>query len=375
MITSESGIRNSKFRWFNYLVPALLFISTNAYAIRNTNMRRMKLIIAALLVILPFAANAAPILRGDFDPSAVEYEFVGLPFGQIIVSDGNLTVSDGEVRTVARGDLVSPTYYDGNDASVIRLDFASSISAIGLDFNSNNADTTLSVFDSLDNLIESFTLSAAEQFPCAGFLCGFVGLDVGALNIAYVLIDTPLIGDELFIDNIIYQAIEPTNFFTLAILPDTQMYVEQHPEILEAQMDWIVANQEAENIIYVAHLGDLKDDLSCDNKTVNNGVGNARTEWAIVNDAFTILDAADIAYGVVPGNHDFEQISSTCPTDFSCATGESETCAQRPLGIEDMNIATFNSVLGPSRFNDPAAPGYQPTYGDPGITPGARRVG
>ena len=99
-------------------------------------MRRMKLIIAglliaALLVISPFAANAAPISRVDFDASAVEFGFDGVTTGQIIVPDGNLlTVRDGEVRTLARGDLVTPTYYDGNDASVIRMDFTSPISAI-----------------------------------------------------------------------------------------------------------------------------------------------------------------------------------------------------------------------------------------------------
>ena len=44
----------------------------------------------------------------------------------------------------------------------------------------------------------------------------------------------------------------------------------------------------------------------CDNKTVNVGTGAGRTEWQIVDQAFSDLDTANIAYAVVPGNHDFE---------------------------------------------------------------------
>jgi hypothetical protein len=140
--------------------------------------------------------------------------------------------------------------------------------------------------------------------------------------------------------------------FSIVIIPDTQMYVEQHPEVFEAQIDWIVANEGAENIIYVAHLGDLKDDLSCDTKTVNVGTGNGRSEWQIVDQALGDLDAAAIAYGVVPGNHDFDQVSGGCP-NFT---------TQRPLG-------TYDSLMGPGRFAG------TPHYGDPSVpTPGNRVV-
>ena len=71
--------------------------------------------------------------------------------------------------------------------------------------------------------------------------------------------------------------------FSVVVLPDSQFYVEQHPEIIEAQIDWIVANQAIENIIYVAQLGDLNDDQLCDIKTVNVGTGAGRTEWAIID--------------------------------------------------------------------------------------------
>ena len=38
--------------------------------------------------------------------------------------------------------------------------------------------------------------------------------------------------------------------FSIVVMTDSQFYAERHPEILEAQIDWIVANQVAENIIY-----------------------------------------------------------------------------------------------------------------------------
>jgi hypothetical protein len=143
--------------------------------------------------------------------------------------------------------------------------------------------------------------------------------------------------------------VEPANnIFSIVIIPDTQLYVEDHPEIFEAQIDWIIANQAAENIIYVSHLGDLKDTQTCDNPTVTNGSGDGRTEWQIVDQTFDRLDAANIPYGVVPGNHDFDSInpgtaSERCPN----WTGE------RPLGLYN-NVNNF----APSRF------AADPWYGD-----------
>jgi hypothetical protein len=130
--------------------------------------------------------------------------------------------------------------------------------------------------------------------------------------------------------------------FSIVVIPDTQWYAELAPEVLESQIDWIVAEAGPadENIIYVAHLGDLKDDLSCDNKTITAGTGASRTEWQIVDQAFSDLDGANIAYGVVPGNHDFDQLAGDCP-DF----------------VNDRPLTIFNSVFGPERF------GVMPEYG------------
>ena len=37
--------------------------------------------------------------------------------------------------------------------------------------------------------------------------------------------------------------------FSIVQITDSQYYAERHPEILEAQIDWIVANEVSENII------------------------------------------------------------------------------------------------------------------------------
>jgi len=140
--------------------------------------------------------------------------------------------------------------------------------------------------------------------------------------------------------------------FSIVVIPDTQIYVEETPEIFEAQIDWIVANQVAENIIYVAHLGDLKDDQSCDNKTVNVGTGGGRSEWQIVDQAIADLDAANIPYGLAVGNHDFDQFGGNrCPN----------WTTERPL-------VTYNSLFGPNRYIGDAH------YGDPGLGTQGNRV-
>ena len=78
--------------------------------------------------------------------------------------------------------------------------------------------------------------------------------------------------------------------FKIAVLPDTQNYSSNHPEIFKAQTQWIADNWEEENIKYVVHLGDI----------VNN---NNVPQWENANAAMRTLDGV-VPYSVVPGNHD-----------------------------------------------------------------------
>ncbi len=144
-------------------------------------------------------------------------------------------------------------------------------------------------------------------------------------------------------------ALADNHEFSMVVLPDTQLYSETYPAIIEAQMQWIVDNRTTENIIYVAQLGDLKDDLFCDNKLIASAVGGPRTEWDIVNQAFGLLESATSAtqpngvpFGTVAGNHDFEPFAGACPTDW-------DNPAQRILNNASTGLA-YNNLFGPSRF-------------------------
>lgn len=75
---------------------------------------------------------------------------------------------------------------------------------------------------------------------------------------------------------------------TFVLVPDTQTYAEKYPEILDAQVDWIV--KEADNIDLVIQQGDL---------TQNNN----QEEWEVVQKAFSQLDGK-VPYVLAVGNHD-----------------------------------------------------------------------
>lgn len=79
--------------------------------------------------------------------------------------------------------------------------------------------------------------------------------------------------------------------WSLVVLPDTQEYAVQFPDILVAQTRWIADNAEALRIRYVLHVGDVTE-------------GNSPEEWAWARYAFDELDGV-VPLVVVPGNHDY----------------------------------------------------------------------
>ena len=91
--------------------------------------------------------------------------------------------------------------------------------------------------------------------------------------------------------------------FTIAVLPDTQMYTEEKDErnntLFESQTQWIVDNYQKENIVYVVHVGDI----------VNRG-DERPEQWANAARALSILEQPlpglphGIPYGLAVGNHE-----------------------------------------------------------------------
>ncbi|MGI6301954.1 MAG: Ig-like domain-containing protein [Verrucomicrobiota bacterium] len=83
--------------------------------------------------------------------------------------------------------------------------------------------------------------------------------------------------------------------FTVVVLPDTQKYFytdDGTASLFEQQMQWIIQNRDAMNIVFVSHEGDIVD-------TVTD-----TSMWIESDRLFNLLDAADIPYGLLPGNHD-----------------------------------------------------------------------
>ncbi|NQT51965.1 metallophosphoesterase, partial [bacterium] len=83
----------------------------------------------------------------------------------------------------------------------------------------------------------------------------------------------------------------PPGSFTIAVIPDTQTYAEEYPEVFEAQTQWIADNRDAHNIKYVLHLGDVTED-------------NVTEQWDRALVAMNNLNGA-VPYAIATGNHDY----------------------------------------------------------------------
>ncbi len=79
--------------------------------------------------------------------------------------------------------------------------------------------------------------------------------------------------------------------WTLAVLPDTQVYSLRFPGLFLLQTAWLVQQKAARDVRFVIQLGDI----------VNN---NTPREWANAYAAMRALHGS-IDYALVPGNHDY----------------------------------------------------------------------
>jgi hypothetical protein len=82
--------------------------------------------------------------------------------------------------------------------------------------------------------------------------------------------------------------------FTLAVMPDTQFMFDEdrgNPAPLDASLRWILAHGAEQNVVFLAHLGDL----------TQNGLAS---EFASIGNSFTVFDRTCTPYSVLAGNHD-----------------------------------------------------------------------
>lgn len=92
-----------------------------------------------------------------------------------------------------------------------------------------------------------------------------------------------------------YGAADGDEYFTIAVLPDTQYYTAErnggNMQMFYNQIQWIRDNKKGQRIEYVIHLGDITDH-------------NLSLEWDRAKSAIYKLDEDNIPYGLSVGNHD-----------------------------------------------------------------------
>jgi PEP-CTERM motif len=176
--------------------------------------------LAALLVA--DVAAASPITRAGFTASAVNFDFGPANAGTL--TNGVVTAVGNLDNTLTSNNFVASNVIESANSVGIRLNFASPVSAVGMDFFSNNTPTTLSIFTSANVLIESVTISNVG-LPIGSpfsFPFGFIGLDAFNPIIDHAIINGGLganVVDER-IDNVVYQVTavpEPASLTLVAL--------------------------------------------------------------------------------------------------------------------------------------------------------------
>ncbi len=129
------------------------------------------------------------------------------------------------------------------------------------------------------------------------------------------------------------------NSFEFVVLPDTQTYVEEFPEVYMKQMEWI-ANQN-DRFSFVLHVGDI---------TQNN----SEKEWTIAKTGFSLLNGKT-PYSLALGNHDMGsgpgKFADTRNTTFANTffpikeyVQHSKTIATFPEGTIDNSCAEYSLI-------------------------------
>ena len=87
--------------------------------------------------------------------------------------------------------------------------------------------------------------------------------------------------------------VQNDDFFTIAVVPDTQYAVASYPAMLASQMKWLATKRATQNIVMVLQEGDVVDDLTVDSQWTT-----ARTYYGYLGGKVPLVVAA--------GNHDLE---------------------------------------------------------------------
>jgi hypothetical protein len=93
----------------------------------------------------------------------------------------------------------------------------------------------------------------------------------------------------------------PTDYdFSLGFIADTQQMAEGFRNVYAATNRWLVTNQDARDIAYTVHTGDIIEKWT---RQVDVE-GRGREQFQFASDVVGLLENAGHPYGVIPGNHD-----------------------------------------------------------------------
>jgi hypothetical protein len=119
-------------------------------------------------------------------------------------------------------------------------------------------------------------------------------------------------------------------FFTLAVLPDTQIYTASYPRHFAAQGLYLAENASALELALVVHEGDVTNE-------------SAEREWMVARRSFAPLDGR-VPYLIALGNHDYGPGGSG---------GTRETLLHRYFELDVMKSQpTFGGSFEPDRLDN-----------------------
>jgi 3',5'-cyclic AMP phosphodiesterase CpdA len=122
-----------------------------------------------------------------------------------------------------------------------------------------------------------------------------------------------------------------SGIFTIIVLPDTQYYSESYPTLFSEQTKWISDNKNTMNITFVTQEGDLVNTYT------------QIYEWQNAAGSMSLLDEANIPYGVLPGNHDISLSGDA--TNYNAYFGYSRFIGRSWYGGAYQNINTNSYEL------------------------------
>ncbi len=106
-----------------------------------------------------------------------------------------------------------------------------------------------------------------------------------------------------------------SDFFTIAVISDTQNYVDfTHPQPFNesffiSQTNYLADNMHELNLAFVTHVGDVVQHGDGTNGTSGDDSYGAGAEWVSAMRAMDILDSTGVPFGMSIGNHDYDNYS------------------------------------------------------------------